>query len=55
MLGNRDIVFVLHGHGTGAMKTAIRRTLADSPWVSDSAPAPEDQGGDGLTACRLRG
>lgn len=55
MLASRDIVFVLHGHGTGAMKTAIRRTLAGSPWVSDSAPAPEDQGGDGLTACRLRG
>lgn len=55
MLGNREIVFVLHGHGTGAMKSAIRRSLAASPYVNASAPAPEDQGGDALTVSRLRG
>jgi DNA mismatch repair protein MutS2 len=46
---------VLHGHGTGAMKDAIRKVLARSPYVADSAPAPEDQGGDALTVSRLRG
>jgi DNA mismatch repair protein MutS2 len=45
---------VLHGHGTGAMKDAVRRALAGSPYVTDSAPAPEDQGGDALTVSRLR-
>jgi DNA mismatch repair protein MutS2 len=55
MLEGRDVVFVLHGHGTGAMKDAIRKVLARSPYVADSAPAPEDQGGDALTVSRLRG
>ena len=54
MLEGRDIVFVLHGHGTGAMKDAIRRALASSPYVAESAPAPDDQGGDALTVSRLR-
>jgi len=49
------VVFVLHGHGTGAMKSAIRKTLAKSPYVSASSPAPEDQGGDALTVSKLRG
>jgi DNA mismatch repair protein MutS2 len=55
MLAGRDTVFVLHGHGTGAMKSAIRRALAESRYVSESLPAPEDQGGDALTVSRLRG
>ena len=55
MLASREYVFVLHGHGSGAMKSAVRRALADSPYVSASAPAPEDQGGDALTVSRLRG
>ena len=55
MLESREVVFVLHGHGTGAMKSAVRRVLDDSPYVSASAPAPEDQGGDALTMSRLRG
>jgi len=55
MLEGREVVFVLHGHGTGAMKAAIRRILSQSPYVSASSPAPEDQGGDALTVSRLRG
>jgi DNA mismatch repair protein MutS2 len=55
MLEGRDVVFVLHGHGTGAMKDAIRKVLSRSPYVADSAPAPDDQGGDALTVSRLRG
>lgn len=55
MLEGREFVFVLHGHGTGAMKSAVRRVLAASPYVNATAPAPEDQGGDALTVSRLRG
>jgi DNA mismatch repair protein MutS2 len=55
MLASREVVFVLHGHGSGAMKSAVRRALSESPYVSASAPAPEDQGGDALTVSRLRG
>ncbi|MBP2674316.1 MAG: MutS2 protein [Deltaproteobacteria bacterium] len=42
-------VFVIHGHGTGALKTAVRRHLARSPYVKRSMPAPREQGGDGVT------
>ncbi len=55
MLEGREFVFVLHGHGTGAMKSAVRRVLTASPYVNATAPAPEDQGGDALTVSRLRG
>ncbi|HEY2772981.1 MAG TPA: Smr/MutS family protein [Candidatus Binatia bacterium] len=54
MLDSRDFVFVLHGHGTGAMKSAVRRALSSSPYVRESAPASDDQGGDALTVSRLR-
>jgi DNA mismatch repair protein MutS2 len=55
MLESRDVVFVLHGHGTGALKDAIRRALATSPYVSAAGAASDDQGGDAFTAARLRG
>ncbi|MEW6720886.1 MAG: Smr/MutS family protein [Thermodesulfobacteriota bacterium] len=42
-------VFIIHGHGTGALKAAIRRHLARSPYVKRSMPAPREQGGDGVT------
>jgi DNA mismatch repair protein MutS2 len=54
MRTSRDVVFVLHGHGTGAMKAAVREAAARSPYVGDWAPAPDDQGGDALTILRLR-
>jgi len=41
--------FLIHGHGTGALKTAVRRHLKDSPYVKRSFPAPREQGGDGVT------
>lgn len=55
MLESREVVFILHGHGSGAMKSAVRRVLAASPYVSATMPAPEDQGGDAFTVSRLRG
>ena len=41
--------FVLHGHGTGALKQAVREHLRASAYVSDSAPADRDDGGDAFT------
>lgn len=54
MLASRDVVFVLHGHGTGAMKSAVRRVLAASRYVRSCSPAAEEQGGDALTLVHLR-
>ncbi len=41
--------FVLHGHGTGALKSAVRRHLADSRYVSRSRAADPEDGGDAFT------
>lgn len=49
-----DVVFLLHGHGTGALKEALRKDLHAHPAVLDLAPADADQGGDAFTAVSLR-
>jgi DNA mismatch repair protein MutS2 len=41
--------FVLHGHGTGALKVAIRAHLAAHRCVATSRAADDDQGGDAFT------
>jgi len=49
-----DVAFVLHGHGTGVLRNAVRAHVADSPYVSDARPGTRDEGGDGITALFLR-
>jgi DNA mismatch repair protein MutS2 len=41
--------FVLHGHGTGALRQAVREHLSLSRLVSRSRPASTDEGGDAFT------
>lgn len=41
--------YVLHGHGTGAMKDAVRSHLGSHPAVSFSRAAERDEGGDAFT------
>lgn len=41
--------FVLHGHGTGAMKEAVRAHLRGHACVVDARPAERDEGGDAFT------
>jgi DNA mismatch repair protein MutS2 len=41
--------FVLHGHGTGALKLAIRAHLSAARLVKKAAPAEPDDGGDAFT------
>jgi len=54
LLQGREAIFVLHGHGTGAMKQAVRRMLGKNPRVDAWAPANADQGGDAYTVARLQ-
>ena len=55
MIGtNHQVVFLLHGHGTGALKDALRAWLGTHPQVRDWTPANPDQGGDAFTAVLLR-
>ncbi len=46
---------VLHGHGSGALKGALRDHLAVSPYVSSFRPGERHEGGDGVTIVTLRG
>lgn len=41
--------FVLHGHGTGALKLAVRAHLSAHPVVGKTRPAERDEGGDAFT------
>lgn len=46
-------VRILHGKGTGALRAAVREQLAHHPLVKSYAPAPPQEGGDGVTMVRL--
>lgn len=45
---------VLHGHGTGALKQALRDYLGASPYVSAFRPGDRHEGGDAVTVVTLR-
>jgi DNA mismatch repair protein MutS2 len=46
-------VFLLHGHGTGALRDALRKELARTAYVARFGSAEADQGGDGVTVVWL--
>jgi DNA mismatch repair protein MutS2 len=46
-------VFLLHGHGTGALRSAIRSWCAGSPMIHSSRPGEQNEGGDGVTVALL--
>ena len=49
-----DAGFVLHGHGTGAMRDAVREYLATCAYVASSIPADKASGGDAFTVFTLK-
>lgn len=44
-----EVGFILHGHGTGAMKVAVRAHLGKAPPVRGWRPANANEGGDAYT------
>ncbi len=50
MRDGTDVVFILHGHGTGALRDAVRAYLEDSQYVLTSRSGSREEGGDGITA-----
>lgn len=45
---------IIHGHGTGRLKSVLRAYLKDSPYVADFRPGDRAEGGDGVTVARMR-
>ncbi len=45
---------IIHGLGTGALRTATRKYLHSSPYVDRYEPAPSSEGGTGATIVRLK-
>ena len=53
LAAGHEVVFVLHGHGTGAMKDAVRKALPTTRGVAAFRPADVQQGGDAYTVLLL--
>ncbi len=54
LLRGADMVRIIHGKGTGALRQAVHEHLRDHPAVHDHESAPLNQGGDGVTLVHLR-
>ena len=44
---------VIHGHGTGALRDAVRHLVSGHPLVKDWRPGERGEGGDGATIISL--
>ncbi|MBH0177609.1 MAG: hypothetical protein HP491_07025 [Nitrospira sp.] len=54
VLDGAPFLRIIHGHGTGKLKSALREYLKDSPYVENFRPGDRAEGGDGVTVVRLR-
>jgi DNA mismatch repair protein MutS2 len=53
LLAGLDEVVIVHGVGTGALRRAVRETLAEHPRVRSVRGGRKDEGGDGATVAEL--
>jgi DNA mismatch repair protein MutS2 len=51
----RGRVRLIHGHGTGSLREAVRAHLAKAPHVRSHAPGGDGEGGNGVTVAVLEG
>jgi DNA mismatch repair protein MutS2 len=54
LLNGLESVRVVHGHGTGRLRDAVRRHLSDHPVALEFTPAEPRQGGNGATQVVLQ-
>jgi len=54
LMASRDTAFIVHGHGTGALRTAIRGHLAAHKAIEKFRAGEPSEGGDGVTVAFLK-
>lgn len=54
LAGGQRFVRIVHGHGTGRLKAAVREALKGHPAIARVEDAPQAQGGAGATLVTLR-
>lgn len=54
LLSGREGVEIVHGRGTGVLRKEVHSFLRTFPGIAAFAPAPEDQGGDGVTVVTFK-
>ncbi|HUP43192.1 MAG TPA: Smr/MutS family protein, partial [Thermoanaerobaculia bacterium] len=55
LLASRSEVRVVHGHGTGQLRNAVRAHLRGHPAVASHRPGAPEEGGNGATVVVLKG
>ena len=53
-LANLSPVYIIHGHGTGALKSAVREFISTSPYVAKYRIGEEAEGGDGVCVVDIK-
>lgn len=53
-LANLTPVQIIHGHGTGALKSAVRDFLSTSPYVAKYRAGEDTEGGDGVSVVDIK-
>ena len=52
-MANAPFLRIIHGHGTGKLKTSLRDYLKGSPYVAEFRVGDRAEGGDGVTIVKL--
>ncbi|MCQ2739126.1 MAG: endonuclease MutS2 [bacterium] len=53
-LANLSPVYIIHGHGTGALKSAVRDFVSTSPYVAKYRIGEDAEGGDGVCVIDIK-
>ena len=54
LLASQSQVRIIHGHGSGRLRAAVRKHLRSHPAVADQRSGGKHEGGDGATVASLR-